>query len=131
MVVRKCVNQSSCPWGGEWGLTRDWCIRWGSTCSKGRGKLWRFSTSIGLNGIFLTEIYSIHVRKVENISVRTIYCWNQHFIGFLLIQLSSRLMVGFMRNLQKKCNGHFTLMSQFLRSLTAGIAATIFRQEMP
>jgi len=37
---------------------------------------------IVLNGsIFRTEIYSTHAWKVDNISIRTIYCWKRLFIS--------------------------------------------------
>jgi len=42
----------------------------------------------------------------------------------------SRLKLGFARNMQK-CDNDFALISQFLCLLAAGIAAIIFRQEMP
>jgi len=54
---------------------------------------------------FKTEMYSTRARKVDNISVQTMYCWNLHFIGFPKIQLSSRSLLGFTRNMQK-CNSH-------------------------
>jgi len=44
--------------------------------------------------ICLTEMYLTHAWKVDSISVRTIYRWNQRFIGFQKIHSSSRLMWG-------------------------------------
>jgi len=49
------------------------------------------------------EMYSTHVWKVDNISVRTRYCWKRRFIGFPVI--GSRLKWGFRRNVQK-CNSY-------------------------
>jgi len=56
---------------------------------------------------FLTEMYSTRASKVDVISVWTIYHWNLSFIGFPRIQLSSRSMFGFVRNLQK-CDSQHT-----------------------
>ena len=56
---------------------------------------------IGLNGVFLTEMYSTRTWKVNNISVWTIYGWKCLFIGFLKTQSVTKSKLGFMRNLQK------------------------------
>ena len=46
------------------------------------------------------QMYSTRAWKVENISVRTIYCWNLCFIGFMMIQPGSRSKWGFRRNVK-------------------------------
>ena len=49
----ECLNRSSCHLG-RW---RNGCIRCESTCLKGR-EVSGFCIPIGLNGVFLTEMYS-------------------------------------------------------------------------
>jgi len=50
-------------------------------CPKGNGNFWCFFHFHCLNGIFLTEMYLTNARKVDNISVQTIYHWKRLFIG--------------------------------------------------
>jgi len=113
-----CVHQSVCPesvlwqnnwvdsdavWDGEQSWSRDGCIRWG--WSKGRGNL-GFFTPIGPM-VSMTYFYQKNVLNscvksgryfhMDSISL------NLYFTGFPKIQSSSRLMLGFVRNLQK-CN---------------------------
>jgi len=46
---------SRCSWSGEWGWSRDGCIRWESTCPKGKRRFGGFFVPIGLNGVFLNR----------------------------------------------------------------------------
>jgi len=55
---------------------------------------WGFFAPIGLDGIFLTEMYLTHEWKVDNISIWTIYHCKHKFIGFLKISSISRLKLG-------------------------------------
>ena len=50
--------------------------------------------------IVCQEMYSTRVRKVDNISVRTRFCWKCHFIAFLTTQSGSRSKWGFTRNVK-------------------------------
>jgi len=68
--------------------------------------------------IFCREMYSTHKQKVDSISVRTSYCWNLRFIGFL--KSSSRSMLGFAQNLQK-CNAYFRHRSSIAARHAAGV----------
>jgi len=56
----------------------------GSTCLEGKWSFGGFIASIALNDVFLTEMFSTHAWKVDNISIRTICCWKRFkFIVFL------------------------------------------------
>jgi len=68
----------------------------GQHASRGRGHFWGFwpHWPIGFNGIFLTVMYSTRARKLDSISIRTIYRWNLRFIGFPKTHSSSELYNG-------------------------------------
>jgi len=89
-------------WGGEWGRSRDGCIRWVHV-PQGEGK---FFVSIGLNGVFFN-------RNIFNSCVKS---W-QFLYGQYIIEKVS--LLAFQRNSQVwdrswglrevcKCNSHFT-----------------------
>jgi len=49
-------------WGGKWGRSRHGCIRWDPHAQR-KGEVLGGFVSIGLNGIFLTEMYFTHRLK--------------------------------------------------------------------
>jgi len=59
-IVAKRLSGSGCRWDGEWGRTRDGCIRWGRLSSQGRGS---FGVEFGAshcnycNGDFATRLF--------------------------------------------------------------------------
>jgi len=53
--------------------------------TQGEVEVWVFFAPIGLNGIFLTEMYATRAWKVDSISVWTVYHWKHLFIGFPMI----------------------------------------------
>jgi len=58
---------------------------------------------------FVTEMYLMRTRKVDNISIEsiwTIHCWNLCFIDFPKMYLSSRSMLGFESNWPKCDSWH-------------------------
>jgi len=99
VVVRKCVNRSRCRWGGEWGQSRDGCVRWESTCLKGRAVSWGFCPT-GLNGVFFNRnVFDSCVKnrqyfRMDNVSLESTFHWLSE------TQSSSRSMLGFTINRQ-------------------------------
>ena len=87
-------------WGGACGGPSHCCIRWGSTSPKGKGRFWGFCYFHNgkCHWIADGEMFPIHMRKLDNISVRQTYRWNTRFVGFLAIYSVSRSKLGFMRN---------------------------------
>ena len=75
--------------------------------NRGFGRFWGVFSPICLNGALLSKNVLDFYMKVDNISVRTIYRWKHHFIGFLAILSGSRSKQGFTRNMQK-CNSCYT-----------------------
>jgi len=102
------MTQLICHSGGEWGGPRHgvldgvWCIRWGSTCPRGRTGF-GFFLPTDLNGvfecIFKTETYLTHAWKVDNIPVWTICQWNRYLLFFLEIYFVTRSKLAFTRHL--------------------------------
>jgi len=46
----------------------------------------------------VSKMYTIHMRKLENISVRQTYHWKARFFGFLGMYSFPRSLLGFLRN---------------------------------
>jgi len=72
---------SGCRIGWWVRRSRDGLLDGGSRASRGREGFRGFRPT-GLNGVFLTGMYSTRAWKVDNISVCTIYCWKCLFMGF-------------------------------------------------
>ena len=68
------------PFGVVSGVDRRMCVLDVGN-DRRRGSLSGFG-AVGLNGAFLTEMYSTRAWKVDSISVQTIYRWKRLFIGF-------------------------------------------------
>jgi len=91
-LCESAYNDRAVVWRGEWGGPRHSCVRWKSTCLKGKGLFLAWFLAFFENSTvqftmqtWHTDRWLTRVWKVDNISLRRMYCWILWTIGFLVI----------------------------------------------